>query len=258
MTSDAIVAWLLVLSPLIAGSTIYFLKSEPIVEKIDQLDAWLVEKYATTHGKDGKFQTYVIQPLLWALTRVMTKTEHMPDAFLRSGIRIAAYGYITAFALYLLYFAVVVVLTIVAFFVICYLIAEFSGNDSGHRSSSERVPSREREGFFGDKYTEHENDGGEVVGVSREREGFLGGKYTEHTNDKGEVVGKSHEREGFFGDKYTEHTNSNGEAAGESHAREGFFGDKYTEHTNSNGEAAGETRAREGFFGDKYTETKKR
>ncbi|MHB0986402.1 MAG: hypothetical protein ACYC05_12530 [Sulfuricella sp.] len=179
MTSQAIFNWLFVLSPLIAGSTIFFLKSEPAVGKIDRLDAWLIEKYEATRKKDGSFHVYVIQPLLWMLTRVMTKTEPMPNAFLRSGIRVTAYAYITALVIYLLIFAVALVLTVVILMVAFWLIAEFSWQNGAQRSSSEIATSRERESLFGDKYTEHQNDKGEVVGESRKHEGLFGGQYTE-------------------------------------------------------------------------------
>ncbi|PIQ13390.1 MAG: hypothetical protein COZ23_05760 [Hydrogenophilales bacterium CG_4_10_14_3_um_filter_58_23] len=229
MTSQDIFNWLFVLSPLIVGSTIFFLKYELAVAKIDRLDAWLIEKYEATRVKDGAFNVYVIQPLLWMLTRVMTKTESMPDAFLRSGIRVTAYAYITALVIYMLIFAVALVLTVVFLMVLFWLIAEFSEQNGAQSSSSEIVTSRERESLFGDKYTEHLNGQGEVIGESRERESLFGGKYTEHQNGRGEVIGESHERESFFGGKYTEHQNDQGEVVGESRKQEGLFGDQYTE-----------------------------
>ncbi len=114
--------------------------------------------------------------------------------------------------------------------------------------------SREREGFFGDKYIEHHDDDGNKIGESREREGVFGDKYTEHRDANWNKTGESREREGVFGDKYSEHRDTNWNKTGESREREGFFGDKYTEHRDANSNKTGESREREGVFGNRYTE----
>lgn len=114
--------------------------------------------------------------------------------------------------------------------------------------------SKQKTGFFGDKYTEHTNDQGEKIGESRQRTGFFGGEYTEHTDKDGNKTGESRDRTGFFGSEYVEHTNKMGDKTGESNQRTGFFGDKYVEHTDKDGNKIGESRKKKGFFRDEYVE----
>ena len=114
--------------------------------------------------------------------------------------------------------------------------------------------SREKEGVFGDKYTEHTDDAGKKIGESRERESILGDDYVEHRDKESHKTGESREREGLLGDKYTEHRDSDFNKIGESREREGIFGDKYTEHLDNEGNIIGESRGREGVLGDTYVE----
>lgn len=136
MTSENIIAWLLILSPLIVGASICFSKSEPAVGKVDRLDAWLIAKYDAAREKEGGFNRFVARPLLWLLTRVLDWTEAMPDAYLRSGVRVTAYGYITGLTVYLVAVVTVAALMI---FVAFWLLGQFLESGSGGTTYMRRV-----------------------------------------------------------------------------------------------------------------------
>ncbi len=130
MTSENVIAWLLILAPLIAGALIYFSKSAAAVAKVGRLDAWLVAKYEAARDQDGGFSRFVTRPLLWALTRVLAWTEPMPDAYLRSTARVIAYGYITGLMVYV---AAVVTVAALMIFIAFWVLGQFleSGSNSG-------------------------------------------------------------------------------------------------------------------------------
>jgi hypothetical protein len=71
---------------------------------------------------------------------------------------------------------------------------------------------------------------GDKGGRSEEKEGFFGNKYTQHYDTDGSKAGTSEGQEGFWGNKYTQHYDTDGSKAGTSEGQEDFWGNKYTQH----------------------------
>lgn len=87
---------------------------------------------------------------------------------------------------------------------------------------------RQVEGFL-DSRLETTDGRGNVVAQEREREGFFGDKYTEITDSSGKVIGEKREIKSWH-DPRTVTTDSSGNVISESRDREGLFGAAYTEH----------------------------
>ena len=274
MNYATIVAILLL--PILVAALVYKLKLQGVASEVDALSARVDRAQARASEKSGFFANGVQKPVLWAFSRLYALSASIDDQFLRAGARVAG-GLYLVYAIALIAYAAIIavawVVGVIIAFVICYLIIRILPTVLAHFGiyvpnlgrfmpvpsfSSGNTTSRQREGLFGDKYTEHTDGSGSVVGTSREREGLFGNKYTEHVDASGNVVGKTEEREELFGDKYAEHASADGQVAGTTREREGFFGDKYSEHSDATGKVVGESRKQQGFFGDEYTESKKR
>lgn len=114
--------------------------------------------------------------------------------------------------------------------------------------------SEKKEGFWGNKYTQHYDEDGNKDGYSEEKEGFWGDKYTQHYDKDGEKTGYTEDKEGFWGDKYRDHRDMDGNRQGYSEKKEGFWGNKYTRHNDKDGNEIGRSEIKEDFWGNKYTE----
>jgi hypothetical protein len=124
-------------------------------------------------------------------------------------------------------------------------------------SEKENGWSEEKEGFFGDKYTQHYNSDGDKIGWSEEKEGFFGGTYTQHYDgDSYDKSSWSEEKEGFLGGTYTQNYEGDSyDKSSWSEEKEGFFGGTYSQHYEGDGyDKSGWSEEREGFFGGSYTQ----
>jgi hypothetical protein len=262
MSKQSIHTLVFLLLPLVPGVAAYLLKPAWLHGYVERLNSWIDIKYQAWR-ESGWLLKNIARPFLWVVAKIRSWTNGIEDPNLRTGALISGYSYAVLLALTILYVALVVAvlaaIAIVSIAVIAWMLkaaGESSGSESsrpGNTSPFQAGTSRTRDGLF-EKYTEHTDSNGNVVGESRERDGLFG-KYTEHTDAAGNVVGESRERDGFFG-KYTEHTDASGDAVGESRGRDGFLGE-YAEHTDTAGNVVGESRERDGLF-EKYTEHTKK
>jgi len=255
---EDVLVLIFLLLPLIAALYIVIAKSDSEADRIKRIQDWIRIKHETL-SPDRSYNKYGFRPFLWLLKPIAGQTNKIPNPHWSAGVWVFCTGYAT----YLLLFAALMVgwLLLVGVLILAglWLLVELLGSSAGDEEDEYEPRGRrstgmpfsggksvEREGFFG-KYTEHEDEHGNVIGESREQEGFFG-SYTEHKDAEGNVVGESREQEGFFGN-YTEHSNTDGGVVGESREQEGFLGD-YTEHKDVDGNVIGESRKREGFLDD--------
>ena len=207
-----------------------------------------VRVYAQSmESSSGSVVRFVKQPVARLFVWFGDLTEGVCNEAHRAGMRIAGGGYI-AIGLIGLALLLAALATTLLLLIAFALMASARGNGKVVGKSVLR------EGWFGRKYTEHQDASGNVIGESEERPGFFGGRYTEHRDAEGHVTGHSRSKTGFFGGDYVEHTDAAGRVTGESRDREGMFGDEFTEHRNAAGEVVGETRRREGLLGGRYEE----
>lgn len=261
-----IIVLLLALFPLLASGFIVFAEKESGVSLINRFNNWISVKHSREATSSRFWSKYVVRTVLSVLKKLAEWTERIQDPFWKAGVRILAWGYasiiLVFIAVMLAYMAIVIAITIAIIVLIIYVLFQMGPQTSTESRESVyfsgKGTSHERESFFGDKYTEHRDTEGNVVGRSRQRESFFGDKYVEHEDVEGNIVGKSRLRESFLGDKYTEHEDSEGNVVGESRSQENLFGDRYSEHQDSEGKVVGESRQRETFLGEKYTENKSR
>jgi hypothetical protein len=225
----------LLLCPLSFGALVILFTGDVSPKWLTSFENWLDHRCAKAVESSGRFNDFVIYPSLWVYEKLNTTTDKIVDNTLRNGAKAASYIFTVCLFLLLLFVAIEIVLLVIGIAIAAFIINAWGeSNGSGQRSASTTYSpgshgeSREREGFLGDRYTEHRDENYRVVGESREREGFLGDRYTEHRDENYRVVGESREREGFLGDKYTEHRDESGKVVSESRERDGFFG-KYTE-----------------------------
>lgn len=261
---EDVIVLLLLFLPLLAAGFLIISKSESEADRIIRMQAWIRTKHETL-SPDRSYNKYLFRPFLWVLKPIATQTDKISDPHWAAGVWVFSTGYI---ALLLIFAALVVgwslvliALAIGALMLVFAILGESSDDDEyePRRDRFSGMPNEggrsvEREGVFGDTYTEHQDADGNVIGESRQQDGLFGGTYTEHTDVDGNVVGESREQEGFFGDSYTEHTAADGDVVGESREREGLLGEAYTEHRDDDGDILAESRMREGLFGGKYTE----
>lgn len=262
---ELLVLWAVLLLPLAAAGLIALSRWNTAVFISNAIADWIGTRRERAVEKTGFFAELFLRPVLWCFHKLVVITAEIESQSIKAAVRIATWIYLVGIILLLIYWVTVIVIAIAILVAGFWILGAILGQGGGSSKTSESTPSRsyavegksrEREGLFGDKYTEHTDADGNVVGESREREGIFGDKYVERTDAEANVIGESREREGFFGDKYRVHNDADGNVVGESREREGILGDNYSEHKDSNGNVVGKSRKREGFFGDKYTEHK--
>lgn len=263
---EDVIVLILLLLPLAAAGFLVITKSDSEADRVKRMQAWVRTKHETLLP-ERSYNKYLFRPFLWVLKPIATQTDKISNPHLSGAAWVFSTGYIALFLIFValvIGWSIVVIALLIGALILVFAVLGESSDDDDYEYESRRerfsgMPdgegrSVEREGIFGDKYVEHQDADGNVIGESREREGLFGGTYTEHTDAEGDVVGESREREGIFGDTYTEHEDSDSNIVGESREREGIFGDSYTEHEDSDGNLVAESRKREGLLGGEYTE----
>lgn len=114
--------------------------------------------------------------------------------------------------------------------------------------------SREKTDWAGNKYTEHYDSDGRIIGESREKTDWAGNKYTEHRDIDGGKLGESREKEYWTGTNYNEYINNEGRKVAESTNKTNFTGSEFTEYRDTDGHKIGESRIKNNWTGSKYTE----
>ena len=223
-TSD----WLLILllaTPVLAASYLFFAKYEDGVAKVDSIGDWLINKQNQYANEDSFFSKYIIASLLWPFKKLNNFTQNIEDTSKQSGLRILGFGYYGIALGYLIsaliFGLVVLVIALLMLWVVFFVLGEMSkGNNSYEREEvyeNDREPKDKEKGIF-DKVTksvkrkdwtgeriEHLDATGKVIGKSVYRKDMLSGERIEHKDADGNYVGKSEYRKDMLSGERIEH-----------------------------------------------------
>jgi len=255
----------LAILPLGGGIYVAMAKPGDAVEWINSKSAWWESSYEAAKAKEGFFAG-LWRWLIWGVHKLHRFTEDVEDSAVRAGLRLALFFYILALSIFILasliYLAIVIALIVLGFWILAKVVG--SESDSTERSTYvERHPepraarggrSRQRKDFWGNDYTEHRDEDGNLVGTSRVKKDFWGNTFVERRDVEGDVEETSRARKDFWGNDFTEHRDADGDKSGESRDRKDFWDNDYVEHRNEEDDEVARSRPRKDFWGNDYVE----
>ena len=214
--------------PLCWAGYLILAKNEAGIAKVNSVGDWLVGKQSQYANNSSFFSKYIFASFLSPFKKLMNMTGKVEDVFKQGGLRALVFGY---YGIVLCYLISAVVFGVAVFFIagvvifISILAAIFIWNvmtegvgyafsnliSTFIRSNDSRetvMPSesREKSNWVGDKWVEHTDENGNVIGKSESKSNWVGDNWTEHTDESGNVVGESKNKSNWVGDKWVEHT----------------------------------------------------
>jgi hypothetical protein len=263
------------LLPLVLGGMVALAHVPAVTERIIQWGDKFRTHRDTAVSKEGKFHRFMMRPM-WAgahgvhgVAKGLRGPGVWRDAAY-AGVCLALvtyyFGVMVLIFGFVAYMAVVVAVLIAMFLLGMWLLGKYLGGSDGASDSSgpslmSRVASsRQKETFFGEKYVEHRDKGGNVIATSHSEDGILGMDPHVKTVDRaGNLLEESRQTDGFLGlDPHLEHTSASGDFVGASRDRDGLLGlDPHTERTDADGHKVQESRDRDGLLGlDPHVESR--
>jgi hypothetical protein len=247
------------LMPIAFGAIVALARPEPALDRMARFIRWSAMKRDRARASDRFVTRWFFRPLYGSLCGSATATVFIKEPYLRTGVMIALQFFAVYVALMIAYAAIAIVVAFVFLMIVIWIMSLILSEGSGGGGSSSRHAvrkiasrSRQRTGFFGNQYIQHQDDQGHNTGYTEQRTDFFGRPYQQHFSQEGGKAGYSEEQQGFFGNRYVQHLNQEGTKAGYSEDRQGFFGNEYLQHYDERGNKAGRSEVRKDFLGNEY------
>jgi hypothetical protein len=122
----------ILLAPLLAGGIITAINSEGVNDTTEKIEAWIREKQRIVSEKNGKVFRFAINPPLLLFVKFSDWTDSFENRGMKNGTRVALTLYLMGFWLFLIYFAVSMVVALIlvaAGLIIAFKILDFISND---------------------------------------------------------------------------------------------------------------------------------
>ena len=132
---QAIINILIFVSPLLMGAIIAAFNTNRANDVAEKAEAWLRRKQINTSTKDTWFYRYIINPLLWTVTKFSDWTDSFTHRGVKNGVRVTAVLYLVAFWCFLIYSLFMIAIMLVIAAVIIYVIFKvlINSNDDFRR-----------------------------------------------------------------------------------------------------------------------------
>ena len=200
---------LLFLIPAVAGGIVAALNSDAANDTTERIEAWVRLQRGRLSSSEKWYIRYVINPVLLVIVQFSNWTDGLQNRGTKNGLRIAAALYSVAFWLFLIYVAVVVVVTIVilgvCFYVAAKVLEGFAENSTSRSERSAPVrgsTSYSKTGMFSEDETGRTDEEGLVFKKT--------GMFTEEEVGRVAEDGTFYNKTGMFSEEESGRTDADG------------------------------------------------